>query len=132
MRYLGIDYGTKRVGLALSDEEGTMGFPHAVIANDKQLLTNLTTLIRGKHVGCIVIGASLTLKGEKNPVAHAAESLGKTLEATGVPIFFEPEQFSTQEALRSPEGVREGKRPMTDASAAALILTNFLSHHDNR
>ena len=131
MRYLGIDYGTKRVGVALSDEAGTMGFPHAVFPNDKQLLPAALALIREKNVGGVVIGASLTLAGEKNPVAHAAESLGEALRAAGVPVFFESEWLTTQEARRAPEGERMHKNEMTDASAAALILTSFLSHHDN-
>jgi len=45
MRHLGIDYGTSKVGIALSDEAGTMGFPHSVMQNDEKLMVTLITLM---------------------------------------------------------------------------------------
>lgn len=133
MRYLGIDFGTKKVGLALSDEGGQMGFPHSVIPNSPSLADDLLTLIRKEDVGAIVLGESLNLSGEENPVARQAKGLAKKLsEETGLPVYFEPEAFTTQEAGRGFDGERGGQTELVDASAAALILTSYLGkHHGN-
>lgn len=127
MRYLGIDYGSKKVGLALSDEAGTMGFPHGVLPTTSALENALLTLIREKEVGALVVGESRNFSGEPNPIATAARALGESLaEKTGVDIHFEPETYTTQEARRFPDGTRMGGSPDVDAAAAALILTGYL------
>ncbi len=127
MRYLGIDYGTKKVGLALSDDAGTMGFPHSVIPNDPRLLELLKELVVREHVEGIVMGQSLDMKGGENPVATEARAFATRLhEATQVPISWEQELYTTQEARRDFEGVHNN-RGVVDASAAAIILTSFLS-----
>ena len=51
MRYLGIDYGSKRVGLALSDEAGTIGFPHAILKNTRRLIDELRVIIAKENIG---------------------------------------------------------------------------------
>lgn len=121
MRYLGIDYGTQKVGTALSDEAGTMGFPHEVFKNTEQLLPELVSLITLKEVGAVVVGDT-----------DAGRAFGEVLaKATGVPVHYELEAYTTQEARRAPDGARTKQREHTDASAAALILTSYLSRsHD--
>jgi len=127
MRYLGIDYGTKKVGLALSDEAGTMGFPFEIIPNDHALSDALSLLIETKKVEAIVIGESRDFAGNPNPVANAARALGDELaERTGAAVHYEPEMLTTQEARRDFEGARTNHGNV-DASAAALILTSYLS-----
>ena len=142
MRYLGVDYGSRKVGLALSDEAGTMGFPHDIIANTPQLAGVLRALIARENVGAVVIGESRTLPGGDNPIVHAAHALGEALEReASIPVAYESEVFTTVEARRPPEPffaeATRGKKPRksraakrradVDASAAALILTNYLS-----
>lgn len=128
MRYLGIDYGTKRVGTALSDEAGTMGFPHKVLNNTSRLAEELLALIEREKVEALVIGESRDFSGKENAVAHEAKKLGAELaEAAGIPLHFESEIFTTQEARRFPTGERFGSKEPIDAAAAALILTSFLS-----
>ncbi len=68
MRYLGVDYGSSKVGLALSDEAGTMGFPHAIVPNTPRLADELCALIAGENVGAVVIGESRNLQGGENPM----------------------------------------------------------------
>lgn len=122
MRSMAIDYGTKRVGVALSDEAGMMGFPHQVYSNDGQLLNTLVALIEEKRVGEIVIGHSLGRDGAPNPLQAAIEGLMTDLTlAVGIPIHLEPEHYSTQAALRL-----QGRTKATDAAAAALLLNSFL------
>ena len=123
MRLMGIDYGTKRVGVALSDESGTMAFPHIVLDNDAGLLDKLENLINERKVGEIVIGHSLDRDSRPNIVhAEVEELIGDLTLQLGLPIHLHPEQYSTQEALRG-----QGRTNQTDASAAAIILNSFIT-----
>ena len=123
MRLMGIDYGTKKVGIAFTDESGTMAFPHGVIPNTPKLLDVITGLINEKRVGAVVIGHSLDKEGKPNAVHAAVEALMLDLTlATGLPIHLEPEQYSTQAAIQL-----QGRTAQTDASAAALILDGYLT-----
>lgn len=123
MRYLGIDYGSKRVGIALTDETGKMAFPHTVLENSPTLLKEIIKIIETKNVTEIVIGHSLDKNNLPNKIQVAIEELitNLTLE-TGLPIHLQPEQFSTQAALQI-----QGRNKMTDASAATLILDSFIT-----
>jgi putative holliday junction resolvase len=132
MRYLGIDYGSSKTGLALSDEAGTMGFPHAVVSTTPRLVDELCVLIAEKNVAAVVIGESRSLGGAHNPIAKDAHTLGDRLtERTGIPVLYESEVFTSAEARRAP--LKEGKsrapkrQKVLDDSAAALILTSYLS-----
>ena len=134
MRYLGIDYGTKKVGLALSDEAGAMGFPHAVVTTTAALVDDLAKLIAEREVRAVVIGESHDLAGAPNPVAAGAHALGDALAArTGVPVAYESEVFTSAAARRAPEKQPKSRAPKAranvDASAAALILTSYLAKH---
>lgn len=122
MRYMGIDYGTKRVGIALSDEAGQMAFPHTVLSNTSELLVILETLVADKQVKEIVIGRSLGRDGAPNAVHAAVEELIQDITLQiGVPVHLEPEQYTTQAATRI-----QGRNDQTDAAAAALILDSYL------
>lgn len=132
MRHLGIDYGTKKVGLALSDEGGVMGFPHGVFPNTPRLIDDVLSLIDQKGVSVVVIGESRDFSGKENPVAREARAFGTQLECRiGITVAYEPEMLTTQEARRNFEGVREpgSGNVAVDAQAAALILTSYLDRH---
>jgi len=136
MRYLGVDYGSSKIGLALSDEAGTMGFPHDIVRNTPKLIDELCALIAKEQVGAVVIGESRTLAGGENPIAKDARALGGALtERAGVPVFFESEVFTSAEARRLPlkedKSRAQKRRTAVDDSAAALILTSYLSRIDH-
>lgn len=122
MRYLGIDYGSKKVGLALSDESGTMAFPHSVVPNDARFQNALATLIRTEQVDEVVIGHSQNRDGGDNAIQEAINTLitDLTLEF-GIPVHLESEVYTTKEAERL-----QGKHDQIDASAAAIILNSYL------
>ncbi len=123
MRLLGIDFGSKKTGLALTDESGSMAFPHSVIPTNADLLKTVEALIVREKVGEIVLGYSLNRDGEPNKVHEAASELLLDLTlATGLPVHLQPEQYTTQAAIRL-----QGKSVMTDAAAAALILDSFIT-----
>jgi putative holliday junction resolvase len=136
MRYLGVDYGSKRVGLALSDEGGTMGFPYQIVPNTPRLIDEICALIAKEGIGAIVIGESRSLAGEDNPIAKDARAFGMLLtERSGVAIFYESEVFTSEEARQSPAKELKSRSPKSrvaiDDSAAALILTSYLSRTDH-
>ena len=120
MKYLGIDYGTKKIGLALSDDAGSVAFPHAVVPNDQNFLTDVRELIAEKEVGAVVMGHSLTLKGEENSVMKDIHTCKEAFEGAGITVHLEPEYFTSVQAKRNTEDA------LADASAAALILQSFL------
>ncbi|MDE1965998.1 MAG: Holliday junction resolvase RuvX [Patescibacteria group bacterium] len=132
MRYIGIDYGSKKIGIALSDERGSMGFPRGILPNTPRLVEELCALIREEGVGTAVFGESRTLAGGENPIAADARAFAKQLrERAGIPVFFEPEMYTSAEARRAPAKEGKSRKPATrenvDASAAALILTSYLN-----
>ncbi len=136
MRYLGIDYGSSKIGLALSDEAGRMGFPHDIITNTPRLVDELCALIAKENIGAVVIGESRTLSSGENPIAKDARALGESISArSGTPVFYESEVFTSAEARRAPEKQAKSRAPKSrgniDASAAALILTSYLSRTDH-
>lgn len=125
---MGIDFGTKKVGIAFSDEAGQMGFPYGILPNDGRLIDEILKLIERKDVGVVVMGESLDYAGNENKVAKVAKEFAHLLEQrSGLRAEFEPEMLTTQEARRDFEGVRVPGSPDVDASAAALILTSYLS-----
>lgn len=142
MRYLGIDFGSKRVGLALSDESGTLAFPYSVLKNDKMLLSEIERVVKEQKVGLVVMGESKDFKGKDNPIAEEAEDFKKAIEkATHKKVEYEPEFLTSvqaeQRTARRPEESRgSGQRAehrrtneMLDASAAAIILQSYLDRH---
>lgn len=119
---MGIDYGHKNVGIAFSDEAGLMAFPHDVLPNTPDLLQKIKELIAEKNVCEIVIGHSLNREGQANKIHAAVEDLIQSLTLeVGLPIHLEPEQYTTQQAIRF-----QGKTDKTDAAAAAIILDSFI------
>ncbi len=124
MRYLGIDYGTKKIGIALSDEEGNFAFPHAVIPSDTKAIETITRICSGEGVGEIILGRSLNYQREENAMMKSTRLFSERLtEHTGLPVRFEDEVLTTREASRV-----IAKDADTDARAAALILESFLNH----
>lgn len=125
MRLLGIDYGTKRVGFALTDDKGMMAFPHAVLPNNAKLMEYIETLVTREHVEKIIIGHSLNREGRENTVHAAVEELMLDITLNiGIPVELEPEQYTTQEALRI-----QGRNDKTDAAAATIILNSYITKH---
>jgi putative holliday junction resolvase len=120
MRYLGIDYGGKRTGVALSDDKGTIAFPHSVLATGRNLAVELQTLAQKEGATVFVIGRSIDGKGIDNPVMPRVRALAEELKAYGE-VVFEDERYSSLHASRMGE-----ENAMHDASAAAIILQSYL------
>jgi len=131
MKYIGIDYGAKRVGVAVSDETGAIAFPKTILRNGKTLLEELAVLAKAEGADAVVMGNSIDSLGRENAIMEEARRFAEILgEATGLPIHFERESFSSVEARRMPtrQNSRSGGQMRTevDDSAAALILQRYL------
>jgi len=127
MRFLGIDFGTRKIGLAISDEEGNMAFPYSVVLVDQHLLDTVATIIQKENIGGVVIGESRNFKGEENPLMQKVHTFKAEIEKElSIPIYFEPEVLSSQEAKRIQGNVKK-----LDASAATIILQSFLDKQHN-
>jgi putative Holliday junction resolvase len=121
MKYLGIDYGSKRVGVAISDDDGVFAFPHAVIARTGALEA-IAVLCKERTITGIVIGESNNFQGTANPIQEDIQKFATALtEKTKLPVILEPEYYTSAEASRL-----QGENGMHDASAAALILKSYL------
>lgn len=123
MKYLGIDYGTKRTGIAFSDEEGLLAYPHGVLLTSPALAKEVAALARKEEAGTIVIGDSRDFNGRENPVMkHVRKFAAVLTKEIAAPIVYEPEVFTSQEADRTPDGRDE----LRDARAAAIMLQSYL------
>jgi len=134
MKYLGIDYGTKRVGFALSDDSGTLAFPHEVLPNAIGLTAAIEDMIRTEKIDEIVMGESMNLDGTDNPVQKQIKGFAEALERRfEVPVRFEKEFLTSYEA-HGRQGKESNNARQTkfaaptelDARAAALILQRYL------
>ena len=121
MKYLGIDYGTKRVGIALSDDDGSFAFPKTVF-DTIMAIQEIALLCQSEQVVAIVLGESVATNEVHNMVAVKTAAFKKKLEKVlSIPIYFEREDFSSVEAHRY-----QTKKGSRDDSAAAIILQRYL------
>jgi len=128
MRYLGIDYGAKRVGVAVSDESGNFAFPLVVLENSENMFSELVKICSENKIDEIVIGESKDYSGKENEIMKEIIPFVQMLKKDlGLPIHMQPEFLTSVEAERL-----QGKNDMHDASAAALILKSYLDTNIRR
>jgi len=138
MRALGVDYGRRRIGLALSDASGTLARPWKTIdghaaaaAAARALAAELAALARDDEaVAVIVIGHPRRLDGQANEQTVAAEQLAGALRAlVEVPVMLQDERLTSREAealLARTERDWRKRKARLDAMAAAVILQDYL------
>lgn len=128
MKYLGIDYGTKRIGIAISDENNKIAFPNTVIKNDSKILENLKKILNENKIKKVVIGESQNYKMEDNEIMGEIIDLKEVIEKTmEKDVILHPEFMSSMQAEKI-----QGKNKMIDASAAAIILQSYLDQKNNK
>ena len=133
-RILALDYGKRRIGLALSDELGitAQGLPTLVRTNKRSDMAMLSNLISSWDVTRVVVGNPLHMSGEVSPLAEEASSFADLVAAhCGVEVQLWDERLTTREASRvlRESGLRRGKRKqVVDKLAAVLILQSYLDY----
>src|SRR5882757_5172997 len=132
MRILALDHGSKRIGIAVSDETKTIAQPLEYIAAEPiaDLLTRLKQLIREKEVDLILIGQPRNMDGSYGPAAQKVETFVAVLKsAIAVPIKMWDERLTSTMANKVliQGGVRRDKRKeKVDKMAAAILLQSYL------
>ncbi len=138
MRILGLDYGEKTVGAAVSDGLGLTAQPVKTITRERstklrKTYQELEELIREYEVGRIVVGKPLRLDGTSGERVERTEEFAAELERrTGLPVEFVDERLTTREADRILEetGVaHSARKEYIDKMAAAIILQTYLDMH---
>jgi putative holliday junction resolvase len=128
-RVLGIDYGSHRVGLAVSDSLRMTAQPLEVISRPAAV-ERISEVIAEMEIKQIVMGLPLGLSGREGPAARLARSFGTEItDATGLPVVFLDERFTTstaESAMLSANVRRSRRRQSIDKVAAAVILQAFL------
>ena len=120
-KLIGIDYGTKQVGIAISNTDQTVAFPKEQVKKD-EALAYIKELCNKEPVAGIVLGESTDFDGKDNPVMEEIRAFESQLEdALDLPVYMEPEFLTTKEASR-----KQSDRADLDAAAAAVILRSFL------
>lgn len=135
MRVLGIDLGSKRIGLAISDPDGVVAFPAGVIESRgrKRDLAALRALVRERSIVRAVVGVPLHMSGRRGPEAEAAIAFASDLaRAAGIPVDTLDERWTSLEAERMLRSTERGRRAVkarsgaVDESAAAILLRTYL------
>jgi putative Holliday junction resolvase len=138
MRFLGIDYGRRRIGLALSDATGLLARPWNAIARDgnpRQVAAALAREIaalraEGDGLEAVVLGFPRRLSGEANEQTSEVNALAEQLrQAIDLPIVLQDERLTSVEAewmLAAREKDWRRRKPLIDAAAAAIILQDYL------
>lgn len=132
MKIIGIDYGKKRIGIAISDEDANFAFPKKVIENNSEIIDEIKNFIKREGVDKIVLGESKDFDMKDNPIMKDIKIFKEELEKD-FEVIFHPEILSSHQAskmmgkdfTKAPAGKRE-KNEMLDASAAAIILQSYL------
>ena len=130
MRYLAIDYGIKRTGLAICDSAETIASPLAVIEGQKELLNKIADVVKNEGVEAVVLGLPLNMDDTEGPQARLVFTFADVLkEHLGIPVYLQDERlssFGAESKLASAKFTRGKQRKRLDAVAAAAILEAFL------
>lgn len=133
-RVLGLDYGSRRVGVALSDPLRILAGPLTALENDASLLDELSAVVREQEVTCIVVGMPYAADGGKGRKALEVEAFIRRLSGrVSVPVETWDESYTTVEAHRAHRdgGMKKKQRRQkerVDVMAARLLLQEYLEH----
>lgn len=129
-RYMGLDVGERRIGVALSDASGRLATPLTTIGAKDRPLERIARLAREHGVAELVVGLPLTLRGEVGPQAQIVQKFAAALEeALGLPVHFFDERLTSAAAdqMLRELGVKPEKRKLQlDQVAASIILQDYL------
>jgi putative holliday junction resolvase len=130
-RLLGIDPGSKRCGIAVTDRDESMAFPRSAIATNDQLVDGLRSLVEEESIELVVIGRPVALSGNETASTKEADALFERLVAglAPIPVVQWDERLTTHEAQRSlsQAGLKaKDHRAHVDSAAAVIMLQSYM------
>jgi len=134
-RFLGIDYGTVRIGLALSDPTGTLASPLPFLENQsfQQVTTALSELIQTHQIEGLIIGLPRNMDGTYGPSAQKVRDfIAQIQKSISLPITPIDERLTTAQASKQLSGIglnQKQLRKKVDSSSACLILQQYLDRN---
>jgi len=133
-RLLAIDYGARRVGLALSDPLKMIASPYRTIIkkNNSILIEEIERIIAAEDVELTIIGLPLGMAGQKTEQTKKLEEFVDKLTDRGIIIKYEDERWSSVAAKRSmkEQNIKSGyNKGLVDQTAAAIFLQQYLDRH---
>jgi len=136
LKYVGVDYGLVRTGLAVSDPEGRLAFPLGTLrleehADRKEFLGALVARITAEDAGAVVMGLPLLDDGKDSLTTRQVRNVtGRLKRRLDLPVFYMPELLSSEEAwtdLREAGFKARKRKAVLDQQAAVRILASFLA-----
>lgn len=138
MRILGIDYGTRRIGLAVTDEDGLIAQPLMTLKNrgDEVAAIEIARWAQTHNVRCIVIGLPRRTDERASAMEARVRAFAEVLHrVSSLPVELFDERFTSaiaERVLLDADLSRRKRRARRDAIAAAIILQGYLEHHCNK
>jgi putative Holliday junction resolvase len=136
-RILAVDWGERRIGLAVSDPTGLIAraLPTLLVRSPEQAALEVLETCRTEEVERIVVGLPLRLDGTRGDAAEAAERFARRLESGGFPVEMWDERLTSVEAERQMRELGQkvrGRKEKIDARAAAVLLQSYLDERGPR
>ncbi len=132
-RIAAIDFGLKRIGIALSDAGKKIALPLTTVEGGKKAIENIAQALHNKDVELILLGLPILMNGKKGDMAELVEKFGASLEAAlKIPILFRDERLSSKQAdtgLREISLNRKERSAKIDVTAATFLLQTYLDQH---
>ena len=128
-RYLAIDYGTKRIGLAVNDPLGITVQPLPFVENNSAKIKALQKIIQEKEIKKIILGLPLALSGQEELAAQKVRGFAEELRVLNLPLEFCDERLTTAAAhkMMLQFGISErDRRTKVDSLAACVLLDDYL------
>jgi putative Holliday junction resolvase len=130
--FLAVDWGTKRLGLAVSDPTGLLAraLPTLMVDTPGQAALSIAEIAHAEGANTIILGLPLNMNGSEGTSARSARELGGALEQVGFTVTYHDERLTSEEALEylRQQGVTRPEKERVDQVAALLLLQNYLDH----
>lgn len=130
MRIIGLDHGSRRIGLAVGDLETRLAFARPALQRTKLTadLAEVRRMAADEGAATLVMGLPRNMDGSEGPQAQAARAFGQRLAASGLEVVFQDERLTSWQAAEQigPRRGRERRSGELDSAAARLILQEYL------
>lgn len=136
-RYLGVDFGATRIGLAVSDPDGRVALPHSIVdsTSPTEQVERVAQVARENGVDAVVVGRPRGLSGDAGPAEKKVNRFAGRLSSRHLRVVLWDERFTTHGASAALEEqglTAKEQRPLIDQVAATLILQSYLDHINSR